>query len=132
MNDMQIAQRRSLLGDLYELAGFRQVFEELVKRDVKLRYKRAILGLGWTMLTPLLVMGVTTLVFSELFRFAIDNFPAYLLSGWVVWNLFLQGTSVACTSITGVGMLTRRIYVPPALFPLASVGSAVVNLLFSL
>lgn len=124
--------RRNLLADLAELARYRQVLEELIKRDIKLRYKRSVLGLLWTMLNPLLVMSVTTIVFSDVFKSSIDHFPIYLLSAWSVWNLFLQSTNAACTSITGVGVLMRRIYVPPALFPLASVGSAVVNLLFSL
>jgi ABC-type polysaccharide/polyol phosphate export permease len=131
---MQVAAagRRNPIADLVELASYGQVLTELVKRDIKLRYKRSVLGLIWTMLNPLLVMGVTTLIFSDVFKSSIDHFPIYLLSAWLAWNLFLQGTNVGCTSIVGVGALMRRIYVPPALFPLASVGSAVVNLLFSL
>lgn len=121
-----------LLADLLELFRSGQVLQELVKRDIKVRYKRSVLGLAWTMLNPLLLMVVTTIVFSSFFRFAIEDFPVYFLSGFVVWSFFAQGTVAASTSVIGGAALSRRIYLPPALFPLAAVNAAGFNLLLSL
>ncbi len=111
-----------------ELISFGEVLQELVKRDLKVRYKRSVLGLMWTMLNPLLMMAITTIVFSNLFRTNIENFPIYMLSGYLVWGFFSQATSGAASSVLDNAALTRRIYVPPALFPLATTIAACVNL----
>jgi ABC-2 type transport system permease protein len=95
------------------------------------RYKRSVLGLFWTMLNPLLMMVITTIVFSTLFRSSITNFPIYVLSGYVVWAFFAQASVAASTSILDSAGLTRKIYVPASLFPLASVVSALINLLLA-
>src|SRR5207245_8217986 len=126
-----IASRRSLMRDLHETIASRQVLFELVKRDLKVRYKRSVLGLLWTMLNPLLMMAITTVVFSNVFRSTIQNFPIYMLSGYVMWAFFSQATSSAASSILDNSGLTRKIYVPAALFPLASIIAACVNLLIS-
>ncbi|HEV7665736.1 MAG TPA: ABC transporter permease [Chloroflexota bacterium] len=117
-----------LVASLRELWLFREVMEELVKRDLKVRYKRSVLGIFWTMLNPLLMMVITSIVFSNLFRASITNFPIYVLSGYLVWTFFSQSTIAASSSILDSSGLTRKVYVPPALFPIACVVSAVVNL----
>jgi ABC-2 type transport system permease protein len=124
--------RRGLLATLVELWSFGEVLQELVKRDLKVRYKRSVLGLFWTMLNPLLMMIITSIVFSALFRSTITNFPIYVLSGYIVWGFFSQASVSASTSVLDSAGLTRKIYVPAALFPLASVASALVNLVLSL
>ena len=117
-----------LIAPVRELLGFSEVLQELVKRDLKVRYKRSVLGIFWTMLNPLLMMVITSIVFSNLFRGAITNFPIYVLSGYLVWTFFSQSTVAASSSILDSSGLTRKVYVPPALFPLACVVSALVNL----
>jgi len=116
------------ISSFHELWRFSEVLEELVKRDLKVRYKRSVLGIFWTMLNPLLMMVITTIVFSNLFRNTITNFPIYVLSGYIVWTFFSQSTVAASSSILDSAGLTRKVYVPPALFPLASVVSALINL----
>jgi len=103
-----------------------------VKRDLKVRYKRSVLGIFWTMLNPLLMMVITSIVFSNLFRNSISHFPVYVLSGYIVWSFFSQASVSASSSILDSAGLTRKVYVPPALFPLASVMSAMVNMVLSL
>jgi ABC-2 type transport system permease protein len=120
------------LSSIRELFGFAEVLEELVKRDLKVRYKRSVLGIFWTMLNPLLMMIITTIVFSNLFRGSIERFPIYVLSGYLVWTFFSQSTVTASSSILDSSGLTRKVYVPAALFPLACVVSALVNLALSL
>lgn len=126
------ARRDGILAPLREMLAFSEVLEELVKRDFKVRYKRSFLGMLWTMLNPLLMMLITTIVFSNLFRGAIQNFPIYMLSGYVVWSFFAQATVSASSSILDSSGLARKIYLPVALFPLASVTGALINLLLSL
>src|SRR5438067_2187437 len=117
-----------ILTPVHELFAFREVLEELVKRDIKVRYKRSFIGVLWTMLNPLLMMVITTIVFSNLFRASISNFPIYMLSGYVVWGFFSQATVSASSSILDTSGLSRKIYVPSALFPLAAVVGALINL----
>ena len=112
--------------------SFREALAELVQRDLKVRYKRSVLGLAWTMVHPLLMMAVTTVVFASLFRFSIERFPVYVLSAYVLWGFFSQSTVTATTSVLSGAGLIRRVYIPPALLPLAAVSAAAVNLLFSL
>jgi ABC-2 type transport system permease protein len=126
------ARGTGLLGSVVELWEFREVLQELVKRDLKVRYKRSVLGIFWTMLNPLLMMVITSIVFSNLFRNNISNFPIYVLSGYVVWTFFSQSTVSASSSILDSSGLTRKVYVPPALFPLASVASGLINLVLAL
>jgi ABC-2 type transport system permease protein len=126
------ARGKGLFGSVRELWEFSEVLQELVKRDLKVRYKRSVLGIFWTMLNPLLMMVITSIVFSNLFRTSIANFPIYVLSGYVVWTFFSQSTVSASSSILDSSGLTRKVYVPPALFPLASVTSGLINLALAL
>ena len=104
---------------------------QLVSRDFKTRYKRSILGVLWSMLNPLLTMAVQYLIFSNLFRWDVDNYAVYLLSGTVVFNFFSEATSQALTSVTGGASLITKVYVPTYVFPLSKVISAYINLGFS-
>ena len=63
------------------LSQYKSLLFQLVRRDFKAKYKRSVLGILWTILNPLFTMLVLTIVFSALFRFDIDNYPVYLLSG---------------------------------------------------
>lgn len=128
----RIPWRKRLDKMLQELAWIYEVLQEFVKRDVKVRYKRSAIGILWTMLNPLLMMTITTVVFANVFKSSIENFPIYMLSGYIVWGFFSQSTVSASSSILDSAGLTRKIYVPSALFPIASVVSAAVNLLLSL
>lgn len=105
---------------------------ELVKRDIKVKYKRSVLGLLWSLLNPLLMMLVITIVFSNLFRFDIKNFPIYLLTGQIIFGFMSEATNVALNSILGNGSLIRKVYIPKYMFPLSKVLSSFVNLFFAL
>jgi ABC-2 type transport system permease protein len=126
------ARAKGPIASARELWRFSEVLEELVKRDLKVRYKRSVLGIFWTMLNPLLMMVITSIVFSNLFRNNISNFPIYVLSGYIVWTFFSQSTVAASSSILDSSGLTRKVYVPPTLFPLASIVSGLINLALSL
>ncbi len=117
---------------ILELYKYRFLIHELVIRDIKKKYRRSVLGILWSILNPLLMMTVTAMVFSTLFRFDIKNYPLYLLVGQILFTFYSESTSFAMSSIIDNSGLIRKIYIPKYLFPLSRVVSSGVNLLFTL
>lgn len=111
---------------------YKFLLNQLVLRDFKSKYKRSILGILWSFLNPLLTMIVQYVVFANLFKFNIDNFAVYLLSGIVFFNFFSEATTLAMTSITGNSTLINKVYVPKYIFPISRVISSVINLVLSI
>jgi len=124
------AQRRShAIFELREALKYRYLIQELVRRDVLTRYKRSFLGIAWTMLNPLGMMLVWTIVFSQVFKTSsITGYAAYVLSGMLAWNFFSQSTTAAMVNLVWGGGLLNRIYIPRASFALAAIGTGLVNL----
>jgi ABC-2 type transport system permease protein len=118
--------------ELYELVRYRDLVVQLVTRDVRTRYKRSILGVGWTLLNPLLMMAVLTLVFSQLFRADVSHYAVYLLSAQLLWIFFAQTTTQAMNSLTWGGALVSKIYLPRSVFAVSQVGTGLVNLVLAL
>ena len=116
------------------LNGFKRyipLLYELVLRDIKVRYKRSILGLFWTIINPILTMFVMTLIFSKLFRFQIENYTVYFLIGNILFSFFTESTTNGLHSVLDNSNLIKKIYIPKYLFPISKVLSSVVNLFFS-
>lgn len=111
---------------------YRELFFQLVSRDIKLKYRRSFLGYIWSMLNPLLTMLVMYIVFSNLFRFAIANFPLYLLIGQLLFGFMAGAVTQSLYSVIGNAGLLRKIYVPKYIFTISSVTSEFVTFLFSL
>lgn len=111
---------------------YRPLLNELVIRDVKTKYRRSVLGVLWTLLNPLLMMAVLSVVFSRLFRFDIDNYPLYLLSGQVVFTFFSTSTTMAMSAILDNAPLIKKVYVPKYMFVLSRTVSSAINLMASL
>lgn len=126
------ALRLPFVHELTELYRYRFLLWNLVLRDLKVRYKRSFLGFLWAMVNPLLTMAVLLAVFVRLFRFEVEHYPIYILSGLLLWNLFARGTSVAMRSVIDNGGIRNKIYVPASVFVAAAIGSALVNLLFAI
>ena len=80
--------------------------------DLKIRYRNSVLGVFWSLVEPLLMMGVLFVVFSNMFKFEIPNFPIYLLLGIVCYNFFKNGTTYALNSLTNRSALMTQIYFP--------------------
>lgn len=113
------------------LLEYRFLLYQLVARDFKTKYKRSILGVLWSMLNPLLTMGVQYLVFSNLFRWNVENYAVYLLAGTVAFNFLTEATQMALLSVTGSANLITKVYIPSYVFPISKVLSASINLCFS-
>ena len=111
---------------------YKNLLGNLVSRDIKVRYRRSVLGMLWTVLNPLLMMIVITVVFSTLFKQNIDHFPIYYLSGSLIFSFCSETTSNALYAIIGNASLMKKVYIPKYLFPLSKVLSGLVNLGFSM
>lgn len=111
---------------------YKGLLHEFVIRDLKIKYRRSILGYLWSLLNPLLMMAVLIAVFSNIFRFDIPNFPVYLLAGQIIFSFFAEATSLSMNSILSAGPLIKKVYIPKYIFPLSRVISSFITLLFSL
>lgn len=105
---------------------------ELIKRDIQSKYKESVLGLLWSFFNPLLQCLALTIVFSTLFGRSIPNYPVYLLSGKLLFDLFANSTSGAMNSIRANRQIIKKVYVPKYMFTLGVVSSEFVNYLISL
>ncbi len=117
---------------IYNLKKFRFLFWELVKKDIKLKYRSSVLGVFWTLLEPLLTMIVLTLVFSNLLGKGDDNFPVYILCGRLLYSFFSNGTKVALKSVRKHGSMIGKVYVPKYMYPLSAVVSNYIMFIISL
>jgi len=109
-----------------------ELLSNLVSRDLKTRYRGSVLGVFWSLLNPLLLMLVYTVVFSVIVRVNIQPYPIFLLSGLVPWNIFAQTLTIATTSVTDNAGIVRKVYFPLVILPLSAVASTGVHMLISL
>lgn len=116
---------------IHNFIDYKGLLSELIRRDVKIKYRRSVLGMLWSVLNPLGMMIIMTIVFSQVFRGGVENFPVYLMCGQIIFNFFSESTSMAMGSILGNASLIKKVYLPKYLFPTAKVCSSFVNLLTS-
>lgn len=105
---------------------------QLVSRDFKTKYKRSVLGIFWSLLNPLMIMGVQYILFSRIFRANIENYPIYLFGGTVLFTFFSDSVSNGLFSIVGNASLITKVHVPKFIYPISKVFSVGINLLLSL
>lgn len=122
----------ALVKAINAMQKYRFLIKQLVDRDFKAKYKRSVLGVFWSFLNPLLNMAVQYVVFSNLFKFDIPNFPVYLLCGNVIFSYFSEACGMALTSIVGNASLITKVYVPKYIYPLTRILSSLINLLISM
>lgn len=108
------------------------ILRSLVSKDFKLKYRRSVLGVLWSVLNPLLMMVVLTAVFSTIFRFNIENFPLYLILGQTLFSFMTEATSNAMGSVIGSAPLIKKIRINKMIFPVEKVVFALVNFAISL
>ena len=119
------------LEEIKDLIQFRDLLVQLVRRDIITRYKRSALGILWTMLNPLGTMIVLSIVFSQLFELR-GAYPAFIITNLIAWNFFSQTTSASLTTMMWGSDLFQRIYLPRTAFVVSTIGTGIVNVLFSL
>ena len=123
---------QKIKASLSRLNRYKPLLNELVVRDMKVKYRRSFLGYVWSLLNPLMMMAIMSMVFSYMFRFDIPNYPLYLICGQTLWSFFNESTNMAMMSVIGNGSLIRKVYIPKYIFPLSRVLSGFVTMSFSL
>lgn len=108
------------------------MFSELVKRDFKQKYKRTVLGMAWSVLSPLLTLLVMRLVFTEFFGRNTPFYTTYLFSGNIVMAYYREATKSGMESLMGNAGLLSKVNIPKYLFLLSRDVSALINFLLTL
>lgn len=107
---------------------YRDLFLNLFRRELRVKYKGSVLGLAWTLVLPLVLVGVYTLVFSTLLRTtSVDHFPLFVVSGLLTWVFFQTSVQSSCASLLGQASLVKQVRFPRQLLPLSVVATNVVT-----
>lgn len=128
-------RKLSLLKNIRVFWEYRDLIRLLVHRDLTVRYKRSLFGIGWTLLNPLLTSLVLWLVFVEIFAQRFSNgtsYAPYVLSGVLLLVFFQQGFNQAAEAIAQGANVLTKVYVPPQVFALAGAITNAINFVFGL
>jgi lipopolysaccharide transport system permease protein len=117
------------LSALRELVHYRYLLQNLILRDLKVRYKNSLLGVLWSLLNPLLMMVVFTLLFTKLMDSGIRHFSLFILVALLPWNFFTGSLLTGVGAITSNASLIKKVYFPREILPIAAVMSNLVNFL---
>lgn len=112
---------------IQKLKGYQFLFEELVKRDFKKKYKRTVLGVLWSVLSPLLMLLVMRLVFTQFFGRTTPHYTTYLFAGTLTFSFFNESTSQGMTSLMGNAGIFSKVNVPKYLFLLSKNVQTLIN-----
>jgi lipopolysaccharide transport system permease protein len=120
--------------NLGELWQFRELLYFLAWRDIKIKYKQSLLGVGWVVLRPVITMIVFSLLFGRLGKFPSEGvpYPIFVFLGLLPWTYFASSLSMSSASLVGGGNLISKIYFPRLLIPLSSAISELLDLLVSM
>src|SRR3954451_4470547 len=114
---------------LLHLWHYREILVNLTRKEVKVKYTSSILGSAWSMLNPVMYLLVFTFVFEVVLKSGVPNFPIYLLSGLLAWNLFSGALTLSARSVVDNANLVKKVYFPREILPLASVGATTFDFL---
>jgi ABC-type polysaccharide/polyol phosphate export permease len=124
---------RALREKLLDLWRARELLRQFVAKELKVRYKNSALGFLWSLVTPVLMTVVFTVIFSTVIRIEVGGpFAAFFLSGYLVWQFFQNSVQGSITAVVGNGPLIKKVYFPREILPLSIVLSQLVHLLLAL
>lgn len=112
---------------IQKMKRYQFLFEELVKRDFKKKYKRTVLGMAWSLLSPLLMLLVMRLVFTQFFGEAIEHYTTYLFCGNLIFACFSESTGLGMTSLLENADIFSKVNVPKYLFLLSKSIQGLIN-----
>jgi homopolymeric O-antigen transport system permease protein len=124
--------RPTLARRLRDLWASRELLTNLVRSELKVRYRNSIFGFAWSMVTPLAMMIIFTFIFTRVFRANIEDFPIFFLVGFLPWQYFGNAVQGGMGTIVANGNLIKKVYFPREVLPLAHVGAQSVHFLLSL
>lgn len=118
----------------YTYKKYSFLLRQLVSRDFKVKYKRSVLGIFWSLLYPVLTMTVMALVFTNMFKFSTPgvNYLVYLMTGLVIFNYFSEASNLAMSSVVANFSLINKVYMPKYIFPLSKCIFVGINFLLTL
>ena len=122
-----ITPRGHLGTRIRDIFRYRELLVNLVRKDLKVRYKSSFLGFLWSLLNPAMLLLVYYFVFQVLLGSGIPRFPIYLLSGLLAWNLFNVGLLTATGSVVAGAGIVNKVWFPREVLPLSSIGAALVH-----
>lgn len=110
------------------------LMQQLILRDFKVKYKRSVLGVIWSLLYPILMMAVMAIVFSQMFRFKVEgiNYLVYLMTGIIMFQYFSEASNSAMTSVVSNFALISKVYIPKYIFPIAKCLFVGINFILTL
>jgi ABC-2 type transport system permease protein len=123
----EVAPRRNVVGHLTAIWTYRELLRQLVRKELKVKYKNSTLGFAWSMLNPAFLMLIYWLVFSFFLKNGQPNFPIWILCGLLIWNFFAGALAAGTSSITGNSYLVGKVRFPREILPLSTVGAALVH-----
>lgn len=115
-----------------DMKKFMPLLKNLVSKDFKIKYRRSVLGVAWSVLNPLFTMIVITTVFGKLLKIQVEDFATYYIVGFAIWNFFAEATSSSLSSILSSAALIKKVYIPKYIFPLEKCLFSLVNFFFTL
>jgi len=121
-----------VISQFRDIYRYREAVRNLVARDLKVRYSSSVLGIVWSLISPLLMTLVYYVVFTYLVPSGIQKFPVYIMVGLMPWTYFTSSLIGATLAISANGHLINRVYFPREVLPLANLLSNGVNFLISL
>lgn len=121
-----------MISQFRDIYRYREAVRNLVARDLKVRYSSSVLGIVWSLISPLLMTLVYYVVFTYLVPSGIQKFPVYIMVGLMPWTYFTSSLIGATLAISANGHLINRVYFPREVLPLANLLSNGVNFLISL
>lgn len=118
-------------GKLAELWSARELLRQFVAKELRIRYKNSTLGFLWSMLTPAMMTVVFTALFGFAFELGIDDYAAFFLSGYLLWQFFQTSSQSSITAIVGNGSLIKKVYFPREVLPLSMVFAQLTHFLLA-
>lgn len=119
-----------MLQDIRELFKYNEMLKNMVRKDLRTRYKGSFLGFLWTFINPLLQLVVYSVIFSTIIRMNIEKYPMFLFVTLLPWIFFSTSIQVSSSSIVNSKDLVKKVYFPREIIPLSVVTSGLMNLLF--
>jgi ABC-2 type transport system permease protein len=126
-----VGPRRTVRQYLREVRGYRELFVSLVRKELKIRYKQSTIGLVWSMIQPIFLLVIYSVVFSVLGA-GFADFGIWILCGLIVWGFVSTSVTATTGSIVSNGQLVGKVRFPRAILPAAAIGSAAVHFILQL
>jgi len=131
--EIVIRPKRTISIDLREIWDYRELFYTFVWRNIKVRYKQSILGIGWVLFQPTVTTGIFSIFFGKLAKIPSEHLPytLFVYIGLLYWTFFSAAVSTSSSSVIGMGSIIKKVYFPRIIIPLSSILTAGVDFLVS-